>query len=136
MTTQHKLQGFSVVELLITLAVAGMGVIIIGTIYASAGRLADRSTDLLVANALAYGKLQKYENYGFNNIPFTTDGTPIETFSSEIPTSLPGTRTGNVYVSRVSSTMKYIFVRLSYGSTGTPHTIEYGDYIQAGGLGR
>jgi prepilin-type N-terminal cleavage/methylation domain-containing protein len=136
MNALPRQKGFSVVELLITLAVACMGVIIIGTIYATAGRLADRSTDLLAANAVAYGKLQSYENKGFANIPYTTDGTAVEDFSSSIPSSIPGARTGFVYVSRQSSTLKYIFIRVTYGSTSAPKVIEYGDFIQSGGLGR
>lgn len=131
--------GFSVVELLLTLAVAAIAVILISTTYSSAGRLSDRSTDLLAANSAAYNKLEKYENYPFASIPFTTDGTAVENFSSSLPTSLPGPRTGHVYISLfppTSTTLKYIFVRVQFGTGAAQHTIEYGDFVQAGGLGR
>lgn len=132
-------KGFSVVELLITLGVASLAVILIGTMYAAATRLSDRSTDLLVANSKAYEKLQKYENYTFSSIPFTTDGTAVEDFSSELPTSLPGVREGKVYISLYptsNTSLKYIFVRVKFGYDAGQHTIEYGDFVQAGGLGR
>jgi hypothetical protein len=128
--------GFSVVELLLTLTVACVGVIMIGTLYSSAGRLADRSTDLLAANSIAYTKLQKYENYRFSNIPFSTDSSPIEDFGSSIPNSLPSPHEGKVFVSRISSSLKYIFVRVKYGQGANQHIVEYGDFVQSGGLGR
>lgn len=147
MTKVHKVsklpaktrQGFSVVELLITLGVAGLSVILIGSMYASATRLSDRSTDILVANSKAYEKLQKYENSAFASIPFTTDGTAVEDFSAELPTSLPGVREGKVYVSLYptsNTSLKYVFVRVKFGYGGGEHVVEYGDFVQSGGLGR
>ncbi len=129
-------KGFSVVELLITLAVAAMAIIIIGTMFGSASRLADGSTDILAANTIAYAKLQKYENYSFASIPFTTDGTAVEDFSSEIPNSIPGPHVGKVFISQQSATLKYVFVRITYNSGPQERILEYGDFIQAGGLGR
>lgn len=136
---QHRKQtGFSIVELLTTLAVAILAVVIISSMYSSAGRLADRSDDLLVANSMAYGKLEKYENYQYSTLYSLaqTEDIPVEDFSAEIPTSLPGTREGKVYITPLSDTLLYIFVRVEYGTTAVPRVVEYGDFIQKGGLGR
>ena len=128
--------GFSVVELIATLVIAALAVILVSNMYATAGRLFDRTDDLMVANSLAYNKLEKYEGYRFEDIPFRTDGQPQETFDSEVPTSLPGPREGKVYITEQTSTMKYIFVRVKYGVGADEKVVEYGSLVQAGGIGR
>ncbi|RWZ79731.1 MAG: hypothetical protein EOT04_00520 [Candidatus Chaera renei] len=132
----NKSAGFSVVEMLITLFIVTLAAVLLTNMYASATVYTDRATDLLTANALAYQKLQNYENRDFAAIPFKLDGTPVEDFSAELPPSLPPPHEGKVFISQQSATLKYIFVRVKYGSGGGAQTIEYGDFVQSGGLGR
>ncbi len=134
--TASQSAGFSVIEMLITLFIVTLAAVLLTNMYASATAYTDRATDLLTANSLAYQKLQNYENRDFASIPFKLDGTPVEDFSSQLPSSLPPPHEGKVFISQQSATLKYILVRLKYGSGGGAQTIEYGDFVQAGGLGR
>lgn len=127
--------GFSVVELAITLAVAAVAVILITSLYSTASRLVDRNDDLLAANQAAYVKLQEVENKSFDDI--IPSPTPTD-FSSELPQSLPIPREAKLYISsqNASLSLKYIFVRVKYGPADNQHVVEYGDFVQKGGLGR
>lgn len=141
------MKGFSIVELVVTLAVAGIAVSIVMGIYAVSTRLSDRSSDLLTANEIAYAKLQHFENRRFSDIPvITKDGSGtttdpdkyVEDFSSELPTSLQAPREAKIYINKMpgSDTLKYIFVRVKYGRDTQAQLVEYGSLIQEGGLGR
>lgn len=139
--------GFSIVEMLITLAVAGMAVTIIMSIYASATFLSDKSSDTLYANEIAYTKLQEYENKPFSEIPTVTknaSGTVIdpdkyeEDFSSLLPQTLERPHEAKVFISGIAdtTTLKYILVRIKYGSSDKKQVIEYGSLVQQSGIGR
>lgn len=140
-------RGFSIVELVVTLAIAGTAVTIIMSIYSISNRLADRSYDLLSANEIAYAKLQQFENEPFDEIPVTTtddSGTVIdavkyeEDFSATLPQTLPKPREAKVFISNLgeTTTLKYILVRLKYGDGAQHQIVEYGSLVQQGGLGR
>lgn len=142
--TTTRNDGFSIVEMIVTLAIIGIAVSITMSIYALSSRLSDRSTDLLEANQIVYTKLQAIENEPFADIPVVTrnssgtitDGTKYhEDFSSSLPASLPKPHEGKVYISYIegSTTLKYIFVRVKYGQN---QIVEYGSLIQEGGIGR
>lgn len=139
--------GFSVVEMLITLAVAGMAVTIIMSIYASATFLSDKSSDTLTANEIAYTKLQEFENKPFEEIPtVTTDNSGAvtdpdkyeEDFASLLPQTLERPYEAKVFISGITdtTTLKYVLVRIKYGSSDKNQVIEYGSLIQQSGIGR
>lgn len=129
--------GFTVVELMVTLFVVASTFIVIATTYSMVARLTDKSQDFLTANSIAHQKLQEYENEEFTNIPSGPVETPFENdFSSELPASLTGPREGKVFITAQTPTLKYVFVRVAYYSTGSKQILEYGSYIQQGGLSR
>lgn len=146
-TESQRDMGFSIVELVVTLAIAGTAVSIVMGIYSISNRLADRSYDLLTANEIAYSKLQQFENEPYSEIPVTTTsdtGTVIdatkyeEDFAATLPQTLPKPYDAKVFISNVgeTTTLKYILVRLKYGEGGQQQIVEYGSLVQEGGLGR
>lgn len=129
--------GFTVVELLVTLFVVAGTFITIATTYAMLTRLADKTQDFLAANSIAHQKLQQFENEEFAYIPSGPEDTPYEfDFADELPATLTGPREGKVFITAQTPTLKYVFVRVTYYSTGAKQVLEYGSYIQQGGLGR
>lgn len=129
--------GFTVIELLITLFVVAAAFLLISTTYSMVARMTDKSEDFLSANSIAYQKLQRYENDEFTNIPSGPVDAPYEVdFGAELPSSLSGPTEAKVFITDQTPTLKYIFVRLTYHSTGIKQTLEYGSYVQQGGLGR
>lgn len=131
--------GFSVVELLIAMIVIGIvfGSFVVG--FTSISNINKRALDVSVANGLAFAKVQEYENKPYSNLPATTPTgslQQVEDFSSSLPTSLVGPRSGLVYINTISNTLKQVVVTIQFGASGDQRTIQYGDFIQASGLGR
>ena len=128
--------GFSIVELLVTLAVAIFAVVSISTLYSAAGRLSDRSTDFLDAHSTTYDKLVQYQNMAWSEIPYDNTGGAVEDFTAELDTKLPAPREGKIFIQLMPGNLKAIVVRTKYGSGAQQKIIEYADYIQLGGVGR
>lgn len=130
-------KGFTVIELLVTLFVVTSTFLVITTTYSMVARLTDKAQDFLAANSIAHQKLQQYENEEFTEIPSGPVGAPYEeAFTDSLPATLSGPREGKVFVTAQTPTLKYIFVRITYHSTGSKQILEYGSYVQQGGLGR
>jgi prepilin-type N-terminal cleavage/methylation domain-containing protein len=137
MKTQQ--QGFSVVELLITLTVAAIAVELLFTMYSTASRLTQRSNNLLIANEIAFNKLQEWEFKEFDDIIAGSYSVSLQNeynFTSTLPASLPAPKSGELYVSDQTGSLKYIFVRVQYGSGPEQRRVEYGTLVQSGGIGR
>ncbi len=133
--SDKKTDGFSIVELVITMVVAATAVALVTTLYSSATRLIDKSGDFVRANEIAYSKLQEVENKPFDSI--IASATPID-FTSQLPAGLPKPTEGHIYVTSMNSadSLKYVFVRVKYGQGPNEYMVEYGDFVQKGGLGR
>ena len=141
-----KEKGFTAVEMIITLFVVAAAFLLISTIYSSATRLTDRSEDLLIANSIAFQKLQLFENRSFETIPprvppVVAVADPVPTtvdFTNELPATLPAPREGTIILNNVSGsvTLKDIFIRIKYQSPTGERILEYRSLVQPGGLGR
>lgn len=109
-----------------------------------ASAMNSRTEVLLAANAAAFAKVQEYENKTFGNISVgdSINNYEIEDFSSSLPTltsNLVKSGTAKVYSQyHNDTTLSLLKVRVvidfPYGST--TRKIEYGTYIQMGGVGR
>lgn len=131
--------GFSLVELLITLIVIGVAFGAFVTTFTAIQNINKKSIDINTANALAFAKVQDYENTNFNSLTSTTpQGTlvQVEDFSNTLPTTLQTPRVGKVYINTVSPTLKQIVVDITFGSGGDQRRVQYADFIQKNGLGR
>jgi len=132
-------QGFTVIELLITLIVVGVVFLAFTTTYAGITNISKKGTDVATASQMAFAKLQEYENLDFNNLPPTAPiGSlqQVEDFSSSLPGVLEAPRTGIVYINTVSSTLKQVVVKVTFGSGASQRYIEYDTFIQKHGVGR
>lgn len=131
--------GFSIVELLITLVVIGVLFGAFLVTFTSIQNINKKAIDINTANALAYAKVQEYENKNFTSLPATTPvGSlqQVEDFGSGLPKSLEAPRVGTVTVNTVSSTLKQVVVNIQFGSGPSQRTIQYSTFIQKNGLGR
>lgn len=131
--------GFSVLELLITLIVIGVVFGAFMTTFTSIQSINKKAIDVSGTNALAFAKVQEYENKDFSDIATTTPSgslVEVEDFSSSLPTNLESPRTGKVYVNTMSPTLKQVVVDINFGSGPTQRIIQYATLIQKNGLGR
>ncbi len=139
MSLLDEKDGFSVVELLITLIVIGVTFGAFVTSFASIQNIYKKAVDINTANAIAFAKLQDYENLNFNSLPATAPaGTlqQVEDFSASLPSTLEKPRTGIVYVNTVSGTLKQVVVDVKFGSGASQRQIQYANFIQKYGIGR
>ena len=132
-------QGFTVVELLITLVVIGVLFTSFTTTFAGLENISKKGNDVTLASTQAFSKLQTYENLNYTSLPATAPaGTlvEVEDFSGSLPTSLESPRVGKVYVNSSTSSMKQVLVRVTFGSGSSQRFIEYVTFIQKNGVGR
>lgn len=131
--------GFSIVELLITLIIIGVAFGAFMVSFTTIQNINKKALDIAKANTLAFAKMEEYENKLFTNLPSTTPtGTlvQVEDFSSSLPSSFESPRSGKVYINTVSNTLKQVVVTVDFGSGASKRTIQYANFIQKNGLGR
>lgn len=134
-----KEEGFSIVELLITLIVIGVAFGAFVITYTNIQNINKKAIDVSTANSLAFAKIQEYENKLYTSLNNTTPtGTlvEVEDFSSSLPSTFEKPRTGKVYINTMSGNLKQIVVTVQFGSGPTQRVIQYADFIQRNGLGR
>lgn len=132
-------EGFSVVELLITLVIIGTTFGAFMVIFTTIQTINKKALDIGTANSIAFTKMQDYENTPFGALPNTHPaGTlvQVEDFSESLPRSLEAPRTAYVYINSVSGSLKQIVVSIRFGSGADQRQIDYANFIQNGGLGR
>jgi prepilin-type N-terminal cleavage/methylation domain-containing protein len=135
---KNQQQGFSAIELLITLIVVGIVFMAFTTTYAGLLNLTKKGTDIATASQIAFAKLQEYENYNYNDLPAGGSGSlaVVDDFSSSLPAVLEAPRVGQVYINSSSPTLKQIVVRVAFGAGPAQRYIEYTTFIQKHGVGR
>lgn len=137
---QQKQDGFTVVELLTTLVIAGIYITVFFQLYTLVDTVSSNAYRLALTNQVTYRKLQQYENRNFNDIQVLNGATltEVEDFNGELPANLPGQKEAKVYTASITPTLKVLTVRVKYGNTtaNPDRIVEYSSYIQQSGLGR
>jgi hypothetical protein len=139
LSIRQNQNGLSVVELLITLIVMGVSFGAFITTFLTIQNINKKTIDINRANAIAFEKMQYYENTSFSSLPATTPtGTlvQVEDFSSSLPGSFESPRVGRVYINTVSPTLKHVVVSVEFGSGDGKRIMQYANFIQQNGLGR
>ncbi len=139
MSVKKSGSGFATIELLVTLIVIGIVFSAFVTTFVAIQNINKKAGDVQTANALAFEKVQQYENTIYTSLTDTSpNGTlvEVEDFSTDLPQSLQPPRVGKVYINSVSPTLKHIVVSVKYGSTGSEQDIQYATFIQRNGLGQ
>lgn len=131
-------------EIMLALVLSAVLLAVSSTLLAIGSQVSARTEALLAANAAAFAKVQEYENKTFTNIPIGTsaDSYVVEDFSSSIPSmtdNIIKNATAKVYTQYANATTgslikMNVVIEFQYGSR--MRKIEYGTYIQMGGVGR
>ncbi len=128
--------GFTLLEVIVTITVAGfimMGLVVLITNLYS---ISDRSYDLMLANSSAENKFEDLRSGTFLGL---SDG-PYD-FTTELPSSLGSPKSatytvGNSSLVNVSAAVKEINMTIVYNSHGKTQTLEYSGYIGELGVGQ
>jgi prepilin-type N-terminal cleavage/methylation domain-containing protein len=113
--------GFTIVELLIAIALFGLVVPSIILSILSLNQINDRASDLTVANILAENKVESIRSAGYNTL---TNGSTVD-FTSELPNSFTAPKSANYTVSEPQTGLKKIDIAIQYTDRGVSRTLNY-----------
>lgn len=123
--------GFTIIELLVAIAIVGLLVPALIGFVTTLNRLNDRARDFTLVNSIAENKIESLRSAGYTTL---TNGTT--TFSSELPTTLGSPKTATYVVSTPSAGMKQVDLTIVYRDYGTNQTLQYRTYIGELGVGQ
>lgn len=123
--------GFTIVELLVAIAVGAIVTASLNQVVTSYLHVAQRGRYLNLANSYAEAKAEALRNNGYNSLNLgTTD------ISGELPSQLPPSRSASLTISSPSTGLKEADISISYKDQGKNNTISYTTYIGELGVGQ
>jgi prepilin-type N-terminal cleavage/methylation domain-containing protein len=123
--------GFTIIELLIAIAVVAILVPTLIGFVTTLNRFNDRARDMAIVNALVENKVESLRSIGFSGI---TDGTT--SFSSELPTTIGTPRTATYTVTTPNPGIRQVDISVSYDDHGIQQATTYRTYIGELGVGQ
>src|SRR3990167_8392198 len=103
--------GFTIIEVVVTMAVVGMMIIALTNLVISVGAIQRQTERLSLASRVAEAKIESLRNNHYNNL--TNSPPPID-FTSELPEELPSPRSAYVTVSEPAEGIKRVDVVITY----------------------
>lgn len=124
-------QGFTIIELLVAIAVIGVLIPTLIGFVNTLNRFNDRARDLALVNSLAENKVEALRSAGYTGL---NNGTT--SFSSELSTSLGSPKSASYTVSTPNTGIKQVDIVISYNDHGSTQTVNYRTYIGELGVGQ
>ena|SRR5687767_3883467 len=128
---KEKQNGFTVVELLITIVIFAVSVPAIASIITLIDGINDRSRDMAQINGLVENKIEGLRSVSFVGL---TNGTTD--FTTSLASSIASPRSATYTISSLSTAVKQIDVTVTYNDHGTTRTLSYRTYIGELGVGQ
>jgi len=123
--------GLTLVELVVTIAVAAIVIVALNAIVTSYLHVSQRGRYLNLANSFVEGEFEALRNQGYNSI-----STGTSSLTSQLPTQLPPSRNSSMTVSSPSAGLKQIDITVSYQDQGQTNSYAYTTYIGELGVGQ
>lgn len=123
--------GFTIIELLVAIAVVGILVPTLAGFVNTLNRFNDRARDLSLVNSLAENKAEGLRSLGYSGL---SNGTT--TFNTELPTSLGSPKTASYTVTTPNTGIKQIDMSISYKDHEITRNVTYRTYIGELGVGQ
>ncbi len=131
MSVSKNVQGFTIVELLVTIAVAGIMIGSLSQVVTTYIHTAQRGRYLNLANSYVEAKVEALRNIGYNAISLgTTNLTP------ELPSQLPLRSTATMVVTSPENGIKQADITITYNDQGTSNSYSYTTYVGELGVGQ
>lgn len=124
-------KGFTIVELLVSIAVGAIVVASMNILVTSYLHVSQRGRYLSLENSYVEGKVEALRNSGYNGLNLGTTS-----LTSELPSQLPPSRTGSMQVTNPSGGIKQVDITISYSDQGTTKTYSYTTYLGELGVGQ
>jgi prepilin-type N-terminal cleavage/methylation domain-containing protein len=123
--------GFTLVELLVTIAVAAIVTLTLNQVVTNYVHLNQRGRYLNLANSFAESRIELLRNSGFNSLNIGTTN-----LTSQLSTQLPPSRSASMTVSSPFTGIKKVDLSISYKDQGQTQTYNYSTYIGELGVGQ
>ena len=128
---KHKQAGFTVVELLVAIAVVGILVPTLIGFVTTLNRFNDRTRDLTLVTSMAENKIEGLRSIGYSGV---NDGN--YSFTNELPPTLSSPKSASYTVTTPTAGMKQVDLAISFNDHGTTQTVNYRTYIGELGVGQ
>ncbi len=123
--------GFTLVELLVSIIVGALLLTSINTIYTNQLLLNQLARDTFVANSYVEGKIESLRSLGYLGL---SNGT--SNITSELPAELSPPKSATQTVSTESTSIKRVVLDVTYNKQGTTQTFSYTTYVGELGVGQ
>ena len=125
----HRALGFTVVEVLVGIALFGLIMPSIITSVVSVSRLNDRAADLTRANIIAEEKFDMLRSAGYNSL---SDGTTP--FTNDLPATFTAPRSASYTIASTMVGVKSIQIDISYTDQGVTRNLVFKTLISELGV--
>jgi type II secretory pathway pseudopilin PulG len=122
--------GFTIPELLVTIVFMGFAFIGVTELYLSVQNIQEQTTYVQIASHAAQTEIESLRNSNFNSL---TPGQNIS-FSSSLPSNLPGPTSGTAVISAPMSGLIRVDATVSYTEHGNPQKVELSSLIGVIGI--
>ena len=128
---RSDMSGFTVVEILLGIALFGILIPAIILALNSIAVINDASKDLVIANIYAENKIEELRSIGYNSIPVST-----VSITSTLPVTLGKNRSGSYTVTNTTAGQKVITLTIVVQARGSTRTLNYRSIVGELGVGQ
>ena len=123
--------GFTIVELLVCIVVAGIVVVSLNTVVTTYLHVSQRGRYLNLANSYVEAEVETLRNSGYNSISLGSTN-----LTSSLPSQLPLGSSATMIVTSPSGGIKQIDISVTYNDQGQTNSYGYTTYIGELGVGQ
>lgn len=128
---KNKQAGFTLVEILVSIALAAVVAASLNAVTTGYLHLSQRSRYLSLANAFAEAKVEALRNSGYNSIALGSTN-----ITGELSTQLPPSRNATLNITKPLGGIKQVDISVSYQDQAQTNTLNYTTYIGELGVGQ
>jgi prepilin-type N-terminal cleavage/methylation domain-containing protein len=131
MSTKSRQKGFTIVELMVTIVVAGFIIPAVAVALTNLAVTNKLSRDQALANMLIQNKVETLRSSGYNSLSISTTS-----FASELPNTFGSPRSATYTISTPTTGIKQIDLNISFTEYHSTRNFAYRTFISELGVGQ